>query len=115
MKLKRGDIVLVELEGERSEGKGEIRPCLVIQNEISNEESPSTIIALITSKVYSKSFPTNVLLRKEDSLLTKDTTILLSHIKTIDKKRIKKKVSSLDNDLMRKVEIAIQVSLGIAV
>ena len=111
MEIKRGDIFLVNLEPVIGSEQGRIRPVVVIQNDISNIYSPITIIAPITSKKYEKEYPTNVFLCKKDSGFKTDSTILLNQIRAIDKKRIIKKLGSLDEDLMNKVNLAIKVSL----
>jgi len=113
MKILRGDVVLANLEPVIGSEQGSIRPVLIIQNDTSNEYSPTTIIAPITSRVYIKEFPTNVFILKKDSKLDKDSTILLNQIRTIDKSRIIKKLTKLDNAIMNKVEMAIRVSLGL--
>ena len=66
MKILRGDVVLANLEPVIGSEQGSIRPVLIIQNDISNEYSPTTIIAPITSRVYTKEFPTNVYVSKQD-------------------------------------------------
>lgn len=111
--LSRGDIVIVNLEPIKGSEQGGTRPCLIIQNDISNKHSPITIIAAITSKEFSKNYPTNVFLSKTDSKLDKDSTILLNQIRTIDKRRIIKKVSSLNNFILNKVNLALKISLGL--
>ncbi len=113
MKIRRGDIVLANLEPIVGSEQGRIRPVLIIQNDISNEFSPTTIIAPITSKVYTKEFPTNVTLVPEDSKLKNNSTILLNQIRVIDKSRIIKNISSLGNEIMSKVNLAIKTSLGL--
>ena len=113
VEIKRGDIILVNLEPVKGSEQGGIRPCLIIQNDQGNKYSPLTIIAPLTSKQFTKEFPTNVYLNKEDSRLDKDSTILLNQIKTIDKSRVIKKISSIDLALMRKVNFAIKISLGL--
>mgnify|MGYP001589156484 FL=1 len=105
--IKRGDLVLVDLEPIRGSEQGGIRPCLIIQNDKGNKYSPLTIIAPLTSKIFSKEFPTNILVSKEDSKLNKDSTILLNQIKTIDKLRVVRRISNLSHSSMRKVDLAI--------
>src|SRR3989344_4286865 len=107
IKIKRGDIVLVNLEPVKGSEQGKIRPALIIQNDVANEYSPTTIIAPITPKVYTKEFPTNVNLSQKESKLEKDSTILLNQIRTIDKSRIIKKISSVDSTIIKKVDSAI--------
>ena len=113
MEIKRGDIVLVGLEPVKGSEQGGVRPVLVIQNDDGNKFSPTTIIAPITSKEFSKEFPTNVVISKQDSRLNNDSTVLLNQIRTIDKSRVIKKISSLDFYTMNKVDSAIKISLGL--
>jgi len=113
MEVRRGNIVLVNLEPVKGSEQGKIRPAIIIQNDSGNQYSPTTIIAPITSTVFSKEFPTNVSVSRKDSGLEKDSTILLNQIRTIDKSRIIKKPSRLDLSIMNKVDLAIKVSLGL--
>ncbi|MEK6875234.1 MAG: type II toxin-antitoxin system PemK/MazF family toxin [Nanoarchaeota archaeon] len=113
MEIKKGDVVLVNFEPVRGSEQRGIRPSLIIQNDIFNKYSPTTIVAPITSKLFKKEYPTNVFIKKEDSKLNRDSTILLNQIKTIDKSRIIKKISLVDIFTMNKVDRAIKVSLAI--
>lgn len=113
MELKRGDIFLVNLEPIKGSEQGGIRPVLIIQNNIYNKYSPVTIIAAITSKIYDKEYPTNVFISKQVSKLNKDSTILLNQIRTIDKKRIIKKISSLPEEVIWKIDMALKISLSL--
>ncbi len=111
--IKRGEIVLANLEPVKGSEQGGIRPALIVQNDISNEYSPTTIIAPITSKRQMKTFVTNVPILAKESKLKKDSIILLNQIRTIDKSRIKKRISSLNPYLMFIVDLAIKISLGL--
>ena len=111
--IKRGDIVIVNLNPVKGSEQGKIRPAVIIQNNISNLYSPTTIIAPITSKVYNKEYPTNVFLNKKDSGLSKDSTILLNQIRTIDKLRIIKKIKTLEKEIMSRIDLAIKISLAL--
>jgi len=113
MEIKRGDVVLVNLEFAKGSEQRGLRPCLIIQNNLGNKYSPTTIISPITSKKFSREFATNVSLLKEDSNLDRDSTVLLNQITTIDKSRIIKKFGFLDEELMRKVDLAIKISLDL--
>ena len=113
MEFIRGEIVIANLEPVKGSEQGGVRPVLIVQNDILNKYSPTTIIAPITSKIYTKEYPTNVIINKEDSKLKLDSTILLNQIKTIDKRRITKKIGFIDNFTMNKVDFAIKISLGL--
>lgn len=112
MRLLRGDIVLVSLDPVVGSEQGKTRPALIIQNDIANETSPTTSIAPITSKIYSKEFPTNVEVDAKFGLSIK-STILINQIRTVDKSRIIKVLDHLDSVKMRKVDLAIRISLDV--
>jgi mRNA interferase MazF len=111
--IKRGDILLINFEPGKGSEQGRIRPAVVIQNDLLNKFSPLTIVAPITSKVYEKEYPTNIFIRKEDCVLNNDSTILINQIRTIDKRRILRKLGSLDMFLMNKVDLAIKICLSV--
>ncbi|MFA4819600.1 MAG: type II toxin-antitoxin system PemK/MazF family toxin [Candidatus Aenigmatarchaeota archaeon] len=111
--IKRGGIVLVNLDPVVGSEQGKTRPALVIQNDIGNEYSPTTIIAPVTSKIFSKKFPTNVEIDKTNSPLKEKSTILLNQIRTIDKSRIIKNYGNLSKKKMEEVDEAITSSLGL--
>jgi mRNA interferase MazF len=111
--VKRGGIFITNLEPIQGSEQGGKRPVLIIQNNIYNKYSPVTIIAAITSKVYKKEYPTNVFLNKKDSGLDKDSTVLLNQIRTIDKQRLIKRISYLDEQLMKKIDMALKVGLNL--
>ncbi|MCX6748303.1 MAG: type II toxin-antitoxin system PemK/MazF family toxin [Candidatus Pacearchaeota archaeon] len=113
MEIKRGDIVLAGLKPVKGSEQGSIRPVLIIQNDEGNKFSPTTIIAPITSKEFTKEFPTNVAISEQESKLNNDSTALLNQIRTIDKSRIIKKIGSLDNFIMNKVDKSLKVSLSL--
>ena len=112
-RIIKGDIILANLEPVIGSEQGGIRPVLILQSNVLNKHAPTTIIAPITSKIYTKEYPTNVFLLKEDFGLDKNSTVLLNQIKTIDKSRITKKISSLDREIMKKVDLAIKISLDL--
>ena len=113
VEIKRGDIVLTNLNPVKGSEQRGIRPCLIIQNNEGNKYSPLTIIAPLTSKVFSKTFPTNVQVSSSESKLEKQSTILLNQIRTIDKSRIIKKISNLLIHTLNKVDLAIKKSLDL--
>jgi len=110
--ILRGDIFWANLEPVKGSEQGGTRPVLIIQNDIFNIYSPTTIITPLTSKKPSKRYLTSVFVSKQDLRMKKDSTILLNQIRTIDKKRLIKKIGTLPNELMKRVDLAIKTSLG---
>jgi mRNA interferase MazF len=113
VKIKRGDVVLVKLDPVIGSEEGKTRPAVIIQNDTGNEYSPTTIIAPVTSRVFSKKFPTNVEIDSRNSPLKEKSTVLLNQVRTIDKSRIIKNYGSLKNEVIRQINEALINSLGI--
>ena len=113
MVVKRGDIFYADLSPVIGSEQGGIRPVIIIQNDIGNQFSPTTIVAPITSKLFTKEFPTNVEITCQESGLEKDSTVLLNQIRTIDKQRIIKRKKTLEPRLMIRIDSAILTSLGL--
>lgn len=110
--IKRGDIFFADMgDGIGSEQKG-VRPVLVLQNDVGNKYSPTTIVALITSISKKMNLPVHHEIRKEISHLPQDSIILLEQIRTIDKARLLKKVSTLEGINMDTINQKILISLG---
>jgi len=113
--IKRGDIIFVDLNPVMGSEKGKNRPCLVIQNDVGNKYSPLTIVAVITSqKEISRPYPTDIWINKGEGGLDLASIIQCDQIRTIDKRRIKKKLGSLSRAVMKKVNEAIIISLDLA-
>jgi len=111
--VKRGDIFFAELSPVVGSEQGGIRPVLIIQNDIGNQYSPTTIVAAITGQITKAKLPTHVEISAKESGLTKDSVVLTEQVRTIDKKRLKEKVSSVDESMMKKINHALEVSLGL--
>ncbi|MDI6721121.1 MAG: type II toxin-antitoxin system PemK/MazF family toxin [Candidatus Aenigmarchaeota archaeon] len=113
MQIKRGDIILVNLDPVVGSEQGKTRPAVVIQNDIGNEYSPTTIVAPVTSKIFSRKFPTNVEVGPANSPLKEECTILLNQIRTIDKSRIIRNYGRISAKKIKEVDDAIMNSLGL--
>jgi len=113
MDIFKGDVVYVDLEPIRGSETGKIRPCLIVQNNINNKHSPTTIIVVITDRDrFKKKYPTHVWIDKGEGGLTKDSVIQCEQIRTIDKRRITRKLGSVNINCLQKVEEAIKITLA---
>lgn len=111
--VKRGDVFYADLSPVVGSEQGGIRPVLVIQNDVGNKYSPTVIIAAITSQINKAKLPTHIEISGEDYGLNKDSVILTEQVRTVDKKRLKEKIGHLDDELMEKVNEALEISFGI--
>ena len=111
--VKRGDIFYADLSPVVGSEQGGTRPVLIVQNNTGNKHSPTVIAAAITSQTGKAKLPTHINLPGPDVGLTKDSVVLLEQIRTIDKKRLREHMGSLDEKLMNQVDAAIAVSFGL--
>ncbi|MGB6370349.1 MAG: type II toxin-antitoxin system PemK/MazF family toxin [Atribacterota bacterium] len=65
------------------------------------------------SKEISKEYPTDVWAKKEKAGLNLNSIIQGDQIRTISKERIVKKLGHFDDVIMKKIDEAIRISLGL--
>jgi len=90
-----------------------VRPVLVLQNDIGNRFSPTVIVAAITAQIQKAKLPTHVEIDAKAHGFDRDSVILLEQIRTIDKQRLTDKITHLDDEMMRHVDDALQISVGL--
>lgn len=93
--------------------QGGVRPVLVIQNNIGNRFSPTVIVAAITAQIQKAKLPTHVEIDSRNYGFDRDSVILLEQIRTIDKQRLTDKITHLDEEMMMRVNEALNISLGL--
>lgn len=112
LNIKRGDIYYADLSPVIGSEQGGVRPVLIIQNDIGNKYSPTTIIAPITSKIIKSALPTHIDINpSKQNGLEVVSVILLEQIRTIDKKRFREHIGRLDKKMVEKVDEALKISL----
>lgn len=112
MKAKRGDVFYADLSPVVGSEQGGVRPVVIIQNDTGNKYSPTIIIAAITSQTGKTDLPTHAKLN-DDVNLPKNSVVLLEQIRTIDKRRLRDKVGQLSDKMMRRIDKALLISIGI--
>ncbi len=110
---KRGDVYLVNFDPTLGAEIRKTRPALVLQNDIANRHSPITIVAAITSHFGDRLYPTEVLVEAPEGGLSTDSVILLNQIRSIDRRRLAKRLGSANPETMTRVDQALRVSLGL--
>jgi mRNA interferase MazF len=108
----RGEVYYADLSPVIGSEQGGLRPVLIIQNDVGNKHSPTTIIAPITSRFTKKPLPTHVPL--SNCGLAKDSIALCEQLRTVDKRRLKEKLGSMDEKDKVALDRAIEISLGLA-
>jgi mRNA interferase MazF len=108
----RREIYLVTFDPTVGHEIQKTRPAVVIQNDISNQWSPVTIMAAVSSQFGNPPHPREVPLPAKAGL-AKAFGIVLKQIRSVDRLRLVKKLGTLDAATMRKVDEALMISLGL--
>ena len=98
--MDQGDIYLVNLHPTIHTEAGKTRPGLIISVNAMNHHSPRLIVAPITSST-GKVYPFEVLIPSGIGGLEKDSKIMLDQMRSLDKKRLVRKLGTLEGDLLK--------------
>jgi len=109
---QRGEIYLTALDPALGYEIKKTRPALIIQNDVSNQYSQTTIVAAITSRVNTPPYPNEAIIQPSTaSGLEVLSTIWLDQLRTIDRQRLLKRLGRADDATMRAVDLAVKASL----
>lgn len=110
----RGMVVEVTLDPVVGHEQGRSRPCVVVQNDVGNRFSSTTIVVPLTGATHIKTTtPIYVFVKKGEGGTSKDSYILCDQIRTVDQQRFRVVYGSLSDETMAKVDGALLVSLGL--
>ena len=111
---RRGEIYLLAFDPTIGHEIQKTRPALIIQNDISNEHSPITIVAAISSQFATPPRPREVVIATAGKTgLTQPSAVILNQIRSVDRARLQKRLGALDAATMRRVDEGIKISLGL--
>ena len=104
MTIKQGDIYWVDLGIPKGSEPGYMHPHVVIQNNVYNMSKINTVVVCaLTSNVKRAAAPGNVLLKKGEANLPKDSVVNISQIITVDKSDLIERIGSLSLSRMKQV------------
>lgn len=107
--MKRGQIYYADLSPAVGSEQGGLRPVIIVQNDMGNKHSPTTIVAPLTTRQKHK-LPTHIDVEMQDG---RKSTILLEQVRVLDKSRLRGKPIGVLKDTTR-LDRAIAISLGLA-
>ena len=111
---KRGEVYLVSFDPTLGAEIRKTRPALVIQNDVANRWSPITIVAAISSRSDEPTYPTDVPVDPPEGSLRAASVVLLNQLRSIDRRRLVRRIGRLRPDTIKRVDRALQISLGLA-
>ena len=106
---KRGEIWLIQFDPKVGSEQGGTRPGVILQNDLGNEHSSTTIVAALTTTL--RQMPIHVYLDKASGV-NRPSMLLLEQIHTIDKQRLVKKLGGIREEKFKEILEAVLYSLG---
>ena len=113
MKVKRGEVYLADLSDASRSEQGKVRPVVIIQNNRGNKYSPTTIVACLSSKIYTKHHLRTHHLLPDDIGLKYKSMVMCKQIRVIDKSRLLKKIATISRVDMLAIDRKIKISLNL--
>jgi mRNA interferase MazF len=83
MAVRRGEIYWVEFDPVKGSEQGGLRPALVVQNDVGNRYSPTTVVVAITRTLPPRPYPFVVVVEPEASGLPERSAVNCSQMVTI--------------------------------
>ena len=109
-KYKRAEIWWVNLDLTQGKEAKKTRACLIIQNDIGNEESEmTTVVPFLSSRNYP--FVVNVK-PSELNQLDKERGLHFNQIRAVDSSRLKSKLGVLEASYFAQIKRALEIQFG---
>ena len=115
MIIKRGGVYLAALDPVVGHEISKTRPIVIISNDKNNSLSGTVTVLPITSKKLDIIYPFETFLSLGMGNLPKPSKVKADQIRTLDKSRIVKYIGDLSIDIVRDIEKAVAIHLGIEI
>lgn len=125
MAVSRGEIYWVEFDPVKGSEQGGLRPALVVQHDVGNQYSPTTVVAAITRTLPPRPYPFVVVLESSESGLPERSAANCAQLATIQQQgpdsrarpprgqRDVRPVGQLGLATMAEVDAALKYNLGL--
>ena len=108
--IKRGDVYWVKFDPIEGSEIGKTRPAVVISNDINNEFADTVTVLPVTSSV-GKVYPFEVFMKKGIANISSDSKVKANQIRTVDKNRLKERIGTIPDAILRESEKAVKIHL----
>lgn len=111
----RGEIYYADLAPTVGSEQGGIRPVLIVQNDIANRTSTTTVVLSLTSVAHKKkSCPLHFCISARSGLKY-DSIVLIEQIRTIDKVRLLTQIAIVSKYEMMQIERLLRLNLDMSI
>lgn len=112
--IQQGDVFWIDFGKPKGRTLGFRRPYVVVQGNAYNQSRIGTaVVCAITSKLHRARYPGNVLLKKGEADLPKDSVVNISQLYTVDKEFLTEKIGVLDGLRVAEILKGIQLLLDV--
>lgn len=111
--VEKGDVFFCNLDptfGHEQSGK---RPVVVIQTNVANDKLNTVMVAPLTSNLKARGYLLTVFVPAQNNGLAKDSVLLLFQVRTVDKRRLERKLAHLDDATMAQVDQALRYAFDL--
>lgn len=112
LKIQQGDIFLVKLDPVKGHEIAKTRPCIVIQNDVLNEDLGTILVVPLTSKIFEKPYVNVVPITKNDSNLNRPGSAKVEQLRFVDKSRVLRKIGRVDTNIILQLRRRIALIVG---
>lgn len=114
MTLERGTVVLVELDPTLGQEQRGVRPCITVSDPAVNADQRFPLIAVVPVTATEGSGALYPALAPGSSGLTKASYALVDHLRSIDKRRIRRIFGQVSLAELARVDQGLELFLGLA-
>jgi len=113
MEIRKGDVFLANLDPVMGHEQGGRRPVVVVQNDVVNPILDTVLVAPLTANLQAANFLLTVTLPAAETGLARDSVALLFQIRTLDKRRLERKLVHLSERFLRQMDAAIRLAFDV--
>ena len=113
MKIKQYQVWIADLNPQMGAEPRKIRPVLIVQTDLLNSEHPSTLVCPITTNVQPDAVILRNHLRKGVARAKDNCDIMIDQIRSIDNKRLIRKIGSIPNEIEEAVKQNLRIVLDL--
>lgn len=113
--IRRGEMWLVDFgkSDKLTSRQMGIRPAIIVANNMAAIHSPVLTVIPLSTNIRKCKLPTHVMLSSERDGILKPSYAMAEQIQTIDKTDMIKKLATITDQTMHRVENAIMIQLGL--
>lgn len=110
MNIKQGEIYWIELGDPVGSEPGYRHPHVVVQNNVFNHSRINTVVVCaLTSNLKRAAVPGNVLLKKGEAGLKKDSVVNISQVVTVNKSDLIERIGTLPVARVKQIVIGLKL------